>query len=265
MHLLIAAAGSGRRMGAEGNKLLLPLAGRAVLAWTLEAALACPSIRWIGVVGQPVDQDAVEALITAAAPDRPVRWIVGGASRQESVSRGLAALPPGASGVLVHDGARCLVTPELIGRCAEAVEQGEAVIAATPVSDTIKRVDGQAMVAATLERSELWAAQTPQGFPVEALRQAHGQAHQQGWSVTDDAALFERLGWPVRVIAAPASNIKITTPFDLTLAAAFLAERAARSLTCPDDPHHVFKGSPKSAQNPLKAMDLGETMGHEHA
>ena len=227
MHLLIAAAGSGRRMGAERNKLLLPVAGRAVLAWTLEAALACASIRWIGVVGQPADQAAVEALIEAADPDRPVRWIVGGASRQESVSRGLAALPGGAGAVLIHDGARCLVTPELISRCAEAVQRGEAVIAATPVSDTIKRVDGEAMIEQTLDRSLLWAAQTPQGFPVEALRQAHGQAIEQGWTVTDDAALFERLGWPVRVIAAPASNIKITTPFDLILAAAFLAGRAA--------------------------------------
>ena len=227
MHLLIAAAGSGRRMGAERNKLLLPVAGRAVLAWTLEAALACGSIRWIGVVGQPADQAAVEALIEAADPDRPVRWIVGGASRQESVSLGLAALPAGAGAVLIHDGARCLVTPELISRCAEAVQRGEAVIAATPVSDTIKRVDGEAMIEQTLDRSLLWAAQTPQGFPVEALRQAHGQAIEQGWTVTDDAALFERLGWPVRVIAAPASNIKITTPFDLILAAAFLAGRAA--------------------------------------
>jgi len=227
VHLLIAAAGSGRRMGAERNKLLLPVAGRAVLAWTLEAALACASIRWIGVVGQPADQAAVEALIEAADPDRPVRWIVGGASRQESVSRGLAALPGGAGAVLIHDGARCLVTPELISRCAEAVQRGEAVIAATPVSDTIKRVDGEAMIEQTLDRSLLWAAQTPQGFPVEALRQAHGQAIEQGWTVTDDAALFERLGWPVRVIAAPASNIKITTPFDLILAAAFLAGRAA--------------------------------------
>ena len=229
MHLLIAAAGSGRRMGAERNKLLLPVAGRPVLAWTLEAALACAAIRWIGVVGQPCDQPDVEELIAAAAPDRPVRWIVGGASRQESVSRGLAALPEAAVAVLIHDGARCLVNPELIGRCAAAVERGAAVIAATPVSDTIKQVDGEAMVRATVDRSMLWAAQTPQGFPVEALRQAHARALQEGWSVTDDAALFERLGWPVRVIEGPASNIKITTPFDLEVATAVLATRGVRS------------------------------------
>jgi 2-C-methyl-D-erythritol 4-phosphate cytidylyltransferase len=88
-------------------------------------------------------------------------------------------------------------------------------------------VDGQQVILSTPDRSELWAAQTPQGFPLERLRQAHAQAEQAGWSVTDDAALFERLGWPVGVIEAAPSNIKLTTRFDLTIAAAVLAARAA--------------------------------------
>ncbi|MCP9915043.1 2-C-methyl-D-erythritol 4-phosphate cytidylyltransferase [Cyanobium sp. ATX 6F1] len=225
MHLLIAAAGSGRRMGAERNKLLLSVAGRPVLAWTLEAALACAAIRWIGLVGQPVDRPDVEALVAAAAPDRPVVWIDGGDSRQDSVRRGLAALPPEAEHVLIHDGARCLVEPELLERCAAAVRQGQAVIAATPVSDTIKRVDGAGTILDTPDRSQLWAAQTPQGFAVERLRSAHERALQEGWSVTDDAALFERLGWPVQVLAAEPSNIKVTTPFDLRIAGAVLSLR----------------------------------------
>ena len=225
MHLLIAAAGSGRRMGAAGNKLLLEVAGRPVLAWTLEAALASPVIRWIGVVGQPVDAEPIAAIVAAAQPDRPVQWILGGDTRQESVSRGLAALPADADGVLIHDGARCLVEPELLARCAAAVRAGQAVIAATPVTDTIKQVDGQGTITATPDRARLWAAQTPQGFPVERLRQAHATASAEGWSVTDDAALFERLGWPVQVLEAPPSNIKLTTPFDLTVAAAVLAAR----------------------------------------
>jgi 2-C-methyl-D-erythritol 4-phosphate cytidylyltransferase len=223
VHLLIAAAGSGRRMGAAGNKLLLEVAGRPVLAWTLEAALASRSVHWIGIVGQPVDADPIAAIVTAAAADRPVQWIVGGDTRQESVRRGLAALPAEAEGVLIHDGARCLVQPSLFDRCAEAVAAGMAVIAATPVTDTIKQVDGQGTITATPERSGLWAAQTPQGFAVGRLRQAHDRAEAAGWSVTDDAALFERLGWPVQVLEAPASNIKLTTPFDLTVAAALLA------------------------------------------
>ncbi len=231
MHLLIAAAGSGRRMGAEGNKLLLPVAGRPVLAWTLEAALACSAIRWIGIVGQPVDAEAIAAIVaaagvSAAGPDRPVQWILGGETRQESVARGLAALPAEAEGVLIHDGARCLVEPELLARCADAVRQGAAVIAATRVTDTIKQVDGAGTITATPDRQQLWAAQTPQGFPVAQLREAHATAIAEGWSVTDDAALFERLGLPVQVLEAPPSNIKLTTPFDLTVAAAVLAARA---------------------------------------
>ncbi|MFN9618880.1 MAG: 2-C-methyl-D-erythritol 4-phosphate cytidylyltransferase, partial [Synechococcaceae cyanobacterium] len=102
MHLLIAAAGSGRRFGADRNKLLLPLAGRPVLAWTLEAALASASIRWIGLVGQPHDAEAIAAIVAAEAHDRPVVWILGGDPRQESVRRGLAALPPAAKAVLIH-------------------------------------------------------------------------------------------------------------------------------------------------------------------
>ncbi|MFN9631044.1 MAG: 2-C-methyl-D-erythritol 4-phosphate cytidylyltransferase [Cyanobacteriota bacterium] len=233
MHLLIAAAGSGRRMGAPINKLLLPVAGRAVLAWTLEAALACPAITWIGVMGQPEDGQAIAAILAAARSTRPLVWIRGGDTRQESVRLGLAALPPEAEAVLIHDGARCLATPELFSRCAaalvEAMAEGAGIIAATPVSDTIKQVDPQGRIRATPDRQHLWAAQTPQGFAVGQLRQAHHRALEEGWTVTDDAALYERLGLPVRVLEAPAANIKLTTPFDLAVAEAVLRSRQADS------------------------------------
>ena len=234
MHLLIAAAGSGRRMGAAGNKLLLPVAGRPVLAWTLQAAFSCGAIHWIGIVGQPGDRRAVEAIIASARQTAPpdadpppaVHWIDGGETRQESVSRGLAALPADAEGVLIHDGARCLVEAELLERCAralqEAMAEGAGVIAATRVTDTIKQVDEGGTIRGTPDRQGLWAAQTPQGFPVDRLRRAHDHAIEKGWAVTDDAALFERMGIPVRVLEAPASNIKLTTPFDLTVAEAVL-------------------------------------------
>jgi 2-C-methyl-D-erythritol 4-phosphate cytidylyltransferase len=231
MHLLIAAAGSGRRMGAATNKLLLPLAGRPVLAWTLEAALACPAIQWIGVMGQPEDEGPIAAILAAAASERPWRWIVGGATRQESVRLGLEALPAAAEAVLIHDGARCLVTPELFSQCAialgDAMALGAGLIAATPVSDTIKQVDPEGRVVRTPNRQDLWAAQTPQGFAVPQLRAAHLRAQREGWSVTDDAALYERLGLPVKVMEAPASNIKLTTPFDLRVAEALLRDRTA--------------------------------------
>ena len=225
MHLLIACAGSGRRMGAERNKLLLEVSGRPVLAWTLDAAMACASIRWIGIVGQPVDQADIMALVDAAKPSCPVVWVQGGDTRQESVCNGLAALPADAASVLIHDGARCLVEPGLIDRCAAAVAGGEAVIAAAPVTDTIKRVDASGHIQGTPDRSALWGAQTPQGFPVQQLRDAHARALSEGWSVTDDASLFERLGLTVRVVESSPANIKITTPFDLTIAEAVLAGR----------------------------------------
>ncbi|MFN7740789.1 MAG: 2-C-methyl-D-erythritol 4-phosphate cytidylyltransferase [Cyanobacteriota bacterium] len=238
MHLLIAAAGSGRRMGANGNKLLLPLAGRPLLAWTLEAALACGAISWIGVVGQPVDAEAIAALVadvrqgsTARSPLAPVVWIVGGDTRQDSVRLGLAALPDDAKQVLIHDGARCLVEPELLQGCCEALGAatlaGAGIIAATPVTDTIKEVGEGGRINGTPDRSLLWAAQTPQGFAVDRLRQAHAKAEAGGWTVTDDAALYERLGWPVQVLEAPPSNIKVTTPFDLTVAEAVLKSRGS--------------------------------------
>ena len=223
MHLLIAAAGSGRRMGADRNKLLLPLAGRPLIAWTLDAAMKAERISWIGLVGQEVDRDDIVSLLNNV--QKPVVWIHGGSTRQESVLRGLDALPEQAEHVLIHDGARCLAEPDLFDRCAVALEQGGALIAATPVTDTIKKVNGDGLIQETPLRSELWAAQTPQGFSVDQLRQGHAEALKKGWTVTDDASLYERLGWPVRVLDAGPSNIKVTTPFDLTVAEAVLALR----------------------------------------
>ena len=223
MHLLIAAAGSGRRMGATRNKLLLPLSGQPVLAWTLQAALEAETIHWIGIIGKEIDRSEILALVEGAP--KPVAWIAGGDSRQESVERGLTGLPDEARHVLIHDGARCLASPDLFNRCAAAVRSGKAVIAATPVTDTIKQVDESGVITATPNRSELWAAQTPQAFAVDELRRGHLEARTNGWTVTDDASLYERLGWPVNVLDAGPSNIKVTTPFDLTVAAAVLAER----------------------------------------
>jgi 2-C-methyl-D-erythritol 4-phosphate cytidylyltransferase len=210
-------------MGATRNKLLLPLSGQPVLAWTLEAALEAKSIHWIGIIGQELDRSEILALVEDAP--KPIAWIAGGDSRQESVERGLAGLPDQAQHVLIHDGARCLASPDLFNRCSDAVRGGKAVIAATPVTDTIKRVNESGLITATPNRAELWAAQTPQAFSVDELRKGHREARANGWTVTDDASLYERLGWPVHVLDAGPSNIKVTTPFDLTVAAAVLAER----------------------------------------
>ena len=157
--------------------------------------------------------------------NKPVIWIQGGSTRQESVLRGLEGLPEAAEQVLIHDGARCLAEPALFDRCAMALASGQALIAATPVTDTIKRVDADGVITDTPDRSELWAAQTPQGFQVDQLRHGHAEAEANGWTVTDDASLYERLGWPVQVLDAGPSNIKVTTPFDLNVAEAVLALR----------------------------------------
>ena len=223
MHLLIAAAGSGRRMGADKNKLLLPVCGKPVLAWTLEAAFSATSIEWIGVIGRKSDEFYIKDLLKGCT--KSVNWILGGETRQESVERGLAALPNNAAHVLIHDGARCLVEAELFDRCSREVVLNGAIIAATPVTDTIKRVNAKGLIIETPLRDGLWSAQTPQAFPVEQLKRAHQKALDNKWEVTDDAALFERLGWSVRILEAPPSNIKVTTKFDLIISESVLSRK----------------------------------------
>jgi 2-C-methyl-D-erythritol 4-phosphate cytidylyltransferase len=225
MHLLIPAAGTGKRMGGDGNKLLLLLLGQPLLAWTLLAAAASREITWIGILGQAVDFADFRAIIAALALKQPVELIEGGATRQESVYKGLQALPASAERVLIHDGARCLITPELFNRCAEALWHYEGLIAAIPVKDTIKIVDESQLIQNTPERRYLWAAQTPQGFEVSRLKQCHERGRELGWEVTDDAALFEKCQLPVRIVMGEETNLKVTTSSDLAIAEFILKQR----------------------------------------
>jgi 2-C-methyl-D-erythritol 4-phosphate cytidylyltransferase len=234
VYLLIPAAGSGQRMSgewqrqgkAQRNKLLLPLLDRPLLAWTLMAAKQSRSIRWIGIVGQPEDWQDFKEIITSLSMSKMVRLIPGGTTRQESVYKGLQALPAVAERVLIHDGARCLVTPELLDRCAEEILHCSGLIAAVPVKDTIKVVSPTThFIESTPDRRHLWAAQTPQGFEVEKLLQCHETGVQQGWQVTDDAALFEQCGLPVRIVEGEETNLKVTTSVDLAIAEFILRQR----------------------------------------
>ncbi|WP_218082775.1 2-C-methyl-D-erythritol 4-phosphate cytidylyltransferase [Anthocerotibacter panamensis] len=224
MHLLIAAAGSGSRMGASRNKLLLPLLDRPLIAWTLDAVMQATTIDWVGMMVSRTDYPAFKALVAGL----PIVLIEGGATRQASVAAGLAALPGGAEQVLIHDGARCLVTPDLIDRCAHALLSTPGLIAAVPVKDTIKEVASSTLqIQYTPPRERLWAAQTPQGFAVPLLKKAHQTALDEGWNVTDDAALFEKLDLPVTIVPGEETNLKVTTPLDLILARVILEQRLA--------------------------------------
>ncbi|MEL6381252.1 MAG: 2-C-methyl-D-erythritol 4-phosphate cytidylyltransferase [Cyanobacteria bacterium J06626_18] len=228
MHLLIPAAGVGRRMGSDRNKLLLPLLGKPLLAWTLLAAEASESIGWIGIICQTIDRPDLEAILQSLQLATPMMFILGGSTRQESVYNGLEALPTDADQVLIHDGARCLATAELFDRCTAALQTCPGLIAAIPVKDTIKVVGTDALVKDTPDRSALWAAQTPQGFHVAKLRAAHAQGKAQGWAVTDDAALFEKCGLPVKIVMGEETNLKVTTPEDLKLAEMIVRDRLAQ-------------------------------------
>ncbi|MEN9216440.1 MAG: 2-C-methyl-D-erythritol 4-phosphate cytidylyltransferase [Gloeomargarita sp. HHBFW_bins_162] len=223
MYVLIAAAGQGKRMGHDRNKLLLPLQGRPILAWTLARVLQTQPT-WVGIMAQPGDWPEIKTMLAELAPPIPVQIIPGGDTRQASVWNGLQALPPEADTVLIHDGARCLASPALFQRCQAALAQAVGVIAAVPVKDTIKVVTDPPVIAQTPDRAHLWAAQTPQGFQVPILKACHTHALTQQWQVTDDAALLERCQYPVQVVMGEDTNLKITTPPDLLIAHALLSQ-----------------------------------------
>ncbi|MDJ0599398.1 MAG: 2-C-methyl-D-erythritol 4-phosphate cytidylyltransferase [Crocosphaera sp.] len=225
MYLLIPAAGMGKRMGSDRNKLLLTLLGKPLLSWTLIAAETSQKIDWIGIIGQPYDFPEFKSILEMTSINKTVELIQGGETRQGSVFNGLKALPQEAENVLIHDGARCLVTPNLLDRCAEELLNCQGLIAAIPVKDTIKIVDNNQFIQDTPNRSNLWAAQTPQGFDVNLLKECHQKGHQLGWQVTDDAALFEKCQLPVKIVEGEETNLKVTTPVDLAIAEFILKQR----------------------------------------
>jgi 2-C-methyl-D-erythritol 4-phosphate cytidylyltransferase len=212
-------------MGSDRNKLLLTLLGKPLLAWTLLAAEAARDTSGIGIIGQVADQADFKAILAQMSLSKPVQLIPGGETRQESVYNGLQALPAAAKRVLIHDGARCLATPQLLDRCATVLLDCPGLIAAVPVKDTIKVVNETGIIQDTPDRRQLWAAQTPQGFDVQLLKQCHEQGRSLGWEVTDDAALFERCGLPVRIVEGEETNLKVTTPVDLAIAEFILRQR----------------------------------------
>jgi 2-C-methyl-D-erythritol 4-phosphate cytidylyltransferase len=225
---LIVAAGSGERLGADRPKALVELAGRPMLQWSLSALRETSGIEEI-VVAMPVEFDGGVHELAFAVPQPPaVHVVAGGATRSESVRKALAAAGA-AELVLVHDAARPLLTPQIAEAVIAALEadpSADAAIAAMPVTDTVKRVDSEGGVHETLERSELWAVQTPQVFRRGALQHALDVPADDLARATDDAGLIERAGGRVIVVRASDENLKVTTPTDLRVAELLLAERS---------------------------------------
>jgi 2-C-methyl-D-erythritol 4-phosphate cytidylyltransferase len=205
-------------------KALALLDGEPLLIHALRSLLAAPSIGAV-VVCAPASSLAEARALCEQASDRPVVVVAGGADRQASVARGLAAMPKATDVVLVHDAARALVPPDLVERVIAAVRAGAgAVVPALPVTDTIKQVRGT-VVSRTVDRADLVAVQTPQGFRRDVLEKAHAAA---GTDLhTDDAGLVERLGCQVVVVPGHPDAIKITTPADVVAASAILAARTS--------------------------------------
>ena len=220
---VVVAAGRGQRLAAP-DKVLLPLAGQPMLAWSLAAIAATPQIGTVVVVAGEHTIASVEALIEERAFQKVVAVVPGGERRQDSVAAGLAALPDQTEVVLIHDGARPLADADLFRRCAEAAAATGAVIAAMPVADTLKHVTGaDRVIAGTVDRSGLWAAQTPQAFRLDVLRRAF--ASNAGADVTDEALLCEAAGIPVQVVPSSSANLKVTHPEDVAVAEALLRAR----------------------------------------
>jgi 2-C-methyl-D-erythritol 4-phosphate cytidylyltransferase len=213
---LIVAAGRGERLGAGGPKALVELAGRPLVQWSIDALSRVEGMQRVVVAMPPGTQ----------APSG-VTVVEGGATRSESVRRALAAAA-GGDPVVVHDAARPLLSVELAQAVIAALERdpsADAAIAALPVTDTVKRVDREGVVAETLDRSELWAVQTPQVFRRAALERALRVPAEILARATDDASLLERAGGRVIVVRSSAENLKVTTPLDLEVAEMLLARR----------------------------------------
>ncbi len=217
---VLPAGGAGLRMGDRGvRKQYTELAGEPVLLRSLRPFLDHPEVEWI-VVALPADD--VEGPPFELPPG--VTVVPGGVERGDSVRAALAAVPEAAEAVLIHDAARPLVPPAVVDRVLRALGPDVGAIAAVPVADTLKEVDGGGTITRTVDRSTLWRAQTPQGFPRSMVVDAYERAAAEGAAATDDAALVERYGGRVVVVEGDTRNLKITRPEDLRLAEVLVAD-----------------------------------------
>lgn len=210
-------------------KALMPLGTRPLVAWSLIALAACDAIEGI-ILAAPTGQETPMRMAVGEAGGESLVVVSGGATRQRSVQLALAAIPDDAERILVHDAARPLLTAELCLALIAALDGAEGAIAASPVADTLKRMGDDSVITETVDRTELWQAQTPQAFHADVLRHAFASATDAMLdTATDCASMVEAMGGRVRLVHSAGPNLKVTTPADLVLAEQLL--RAAGRLS----------------------------------
>ena len=217
---VVVAAGRSQRMGFD--KLLTPLGGRPLLLHTLERLQQTQLPSEIVLVIRPGSKVEMEAVIAPLREKGNIRLVDGGAQRQDSVQAGLKAVSDSSDFVMVHDAARPFITKELIDVVLAAAKLSDAAVCGAPCSDSLKEVAEDGLVVQTVDRSKLWTVQTPQIFRTQLLRDAYAAALATGESFTDDTAVVERMGHPVRIVLYNGINLKVTTPADWSLAEALL-------------------------------------------
>jgi 2-C-methyl-D-erythritol 4-phosphate cytidylyltransferase len=221
--VILPAAGQGKRMGAGKNKLLLELNGLPVLIHTLRVFEQDEACSGIILAIHPQDEIEFQSLLTRYNVSKVIHLIPGGKERQDSIYNALKSVETDGI-ILVHDAARPFIQKEHIYRLTEMAAETGAAILGVPAKDTIKKVqDG--VVVETVERSSLWAVQTPQAFRISLLTEAYKRAEKDHFLGTDDASLVERLNYPVSMVEGDYDNIKLTTPEDLYFAEAILKKR----------------------------------------
>lgn len=214
---VIVAAGKGTRMGPNIDKLFLPVAGAPVVAHTWRRFDRFPEIEQIILVVRDGMQNAFQELAGQIKTTKPFAFAMGGKERQDSVWNGLEALPKGASIVAIQDGARPCTSDRTIADTLRAANEVGAAVAAQKVTDTIKEAAADKTISRNIDRTHLWAVQTPQAFRVEVIRRALGEVLWKNLAITDDTAACELIGQPVRLVESSAPNPKVTTPADLPL------------------------------------------------
>lgn len=220
---LIPAAGQGKRLEGDQPKQFLPLGEKPLVAHTLMKFQLCPRINEIiFVIPKGTERYCQREIVEPNSLSKVKKIIPGGRRRQDSVRYALEAIASPCDLVVIHDGARPFVSVKIIEQSIELAEECGAAIAAVPARDSVKRVTPELGVEASLDRSKIWLAQTPQTFSHQILKDAHRRAAEDGFYGTDDAALVERLGVKVQVVPGSYKNTKITTPEDLALAELFL-------------------------------------------